>query len=110
MEVLTNGALLHVTAGDQVVETVTFMQGFLLGVISRRNPAFRATLYRVCPRTFAAPDTLPEFWSPFGVRDAICETIEDGLRVLRERVEALEDQEPLHYQFRKSERTSWPSA
>ena len=109
MELLTNGALLHVTAGDEVVKSVTYMEGFLLGVIIRRNPAFRATLYRVWPRTFAAPAHLPEFWSPFGIDAAICGTVEDGLRVLRERVEGLEDQDPMHYHFRKSERTSWPS-
>ena len=109
MQILVNGAILELLTGE-LVESVTYMDGFLLGVIVRRAPGFRATLCRVWPRTFDAPVDLPEIWSRFGIDNAICGTIEDGLRILRERVEALEDQEPLHYQFRKSERTSWPSA
>jgi hypothetical protein len=109
VEVLLNGALLHVTSGDEIVDSITYIDGFVLGVIVRRNPCFRATLYRVWQRTFSAPPDLPETWSTFGVTDAICETIEDGRRLMRERVEALEDQDPVNYQFRKSLRTSWPT-
>jgi hypothetical protein len=104
-----NGALLHVHVGDSIVESVTYLDGFLLGVIVRRAPAFRATLYRVHPRTFEAGSDIPEFWEPFGISDAICESPENGLRLMRERVDALSDQDPAQYAFRKSQRTSWPN-
>ena len=109
MDVMMNGALLHVTAGDSIVESVTYMDGFLLGVVVRRAPAFRASLYRVYPRTFEVPSDVPEFWNTFGIDEAICDSPEDGLRLMRERVEALSDQDPTRYEFRKSQRTSWPN-
>jgi hypothetical protein len=109
MEVIANGALLHVPPFDEIVETATYMDGFLLGVVVRRNPGFRASLYRVWPRTFKVSTDLPEIWSPCDVSDAICESIQDGLHILRKRVETLEDQDPQSYRFQKTLRTSWPN-
>lgn len=108
MQVLINGAILE--ASNPIAEWTTYMEGFLLGVVFQGDPGFRASLFRVCPRTFEAPEHLPEIWSRFGVDDAICESIADGFRILEERVDALEDQDASSYRFRKSSRTSWPSS
>jgi hypothetical protein len=110
VDVLVNGALLHVTDGDEIAQTATYMDGFLLAVVVRRRPAFRASLYRVYPRTFEVRSDVPEFWETFGINDAICDSPEVGFRLIRERVEALSDQDPTHYVFRKSPLTSWRNA
>ena len=110
MPVLINGALLEVQSSDAIVASTTYMEGFLLGVVFSRNPGFRASLFRVWPRTFDAPEHLPEFWASLGIDEVICESVSDGLRILKARVDALEDQSPSNYQFRKSTRTSWPSS
>jgi hypothetical protein len=107
MQILINGAILELEGSDEITESTTYKDGFLLGVIVRRDSSFRATLLRVWPRAFSAPAGLPEIWAPFGVDAAVCETIADGLRLLQSRVDALDDQQG-SYEFQRSLLSSWP--